>query len=254
MEKNNFNFEEWKKEKIKKGEWIPWEIYRKRKREEYSSKIPQLEVISHEILFRKKIIELDDKSPFKREIILDTETTGLSSEDRIVEISLLETIEGTKTGRKLHYFLNPEVRITKKAIEIHRLTNEKVKNYPLFKEVAQEIIKFIGGATIVAHNAKFDMRMINHELRRNRWEEYPEKRFIDTLEISRYLFPKEKNSQDALCIRFGIDNHNRMKSGIHSALEDTVHLYQIYRRLISLLEEKKLTPYDFKLNHTVFID
>ena len=243
----DYNFEKWKQEKKRKGEWLPREEYLKKKRR-------TIEVSSNEILYRRKIVDLDEDSPFKREIIFDTETTGLANEDRIVEISLLETIEGIKTGRKLHYFLNPEIRITKKAIEIHRITNEKVKDSPLFKDIAKNIIDFIGGATLVAHNAKFDMRMLNNELNRNGWEKYPEKRFIDTLEIARYLFPKEKNNQDALCERFEIDNHNRKITGIHSAIEDTVHLYQIYNKLTELLKEKRLTPYDFKLNYTVVID
>ena len=80
------------------------------------------------------------------------------------------------------------------------------------------------------------------------------KRFIDTLEISRYLFPKEKNSQDALCQRFGIDNKHRVASGIHSAVEDTAHLYKIYQELSKILQDKSLTPYHFKLKHTIKVE
>ena len=186
----------------------------------------------------------------KREIILDTETTGLTNEDGIVEISMLELVDGIKTGRKFHRFLNPKINITQKAMEIHRITNETVKDQPTFEKVAEDIIKFIGEASIIAHNAGFDRRMLNNELRRCGWEQYPEKRFIDTLEISRYLFPNEKNTQDALCERFEIDNQHRVKSGIHSAVEDTAHLYQIYQELSKILDSKNLTPYHFKLKHT----
>ena len=189
-----------------------------------------------------------------REIILDTETTGLTNEDAIVEISMLELVDGIKTGRKFHRFLNPKVNITKKAVEIHRITNETVKDQPTFEKIAEDVIKFIGDGTIIAHNAGFDRRMLNNELRRYGWEPYPEKRFIDTLEISRYLFPEEKNSQDALCERFGIDNKHRVESGIHSAVEDTAHLYQIYLELSKILEDKSLTPYHFKLKHTIKVE
>lgn len=199
----------------------------------------------------------DSKKPkifVRREIILDTETTGLTNEDAIVEISMLELIDGIKTGRKFHRFLNPKVNITQKAVEIHRITNETVKDQPTFEQIVEDVIKFIGDGTIIAHNAGFDRRMLNNELHRYGWEPYPEKRFIDTLEISRYLFPSEKNSQDALCERFGIDNKHRVQSGIHSAVEDTAHLYQIYRELSKILEKKRLNPYHFKLKHTIEVE
>jgi DNA polymerase III subunit epsilon len=199
----------------------------------------------------------DSKKPkifVRREIILDTETTGLTNEDAIVEISMLELIDGIKTGRKFHRFLNPKVNITQKAVEIHRITNETVKDQPTFEQIVEDVIKFIGDGTIIAHNAGFDRRMLNNELHRYGWEPYPEKRFIDTLEISRYLFPSEKNSQDALCERFGIDNKHRVQSGIHSAIEDTAHLYQIYRELSKILEKKRLNPYHFKLKHTTKVE
>ncbi len=199
----------------------------------------------------------DSKKPkifVRREIILDTETTGLTNEDAIVEISMLELVDGIKTGRKFHSFLNPKVNITKKAVEIHRITNETVKDQPTFEKIAEDVIRFIGDGTIIAHNAGFDRRMLNNELHRYGWEPYPEKRFIDTLEISRYLFPKEKNSQDALCQRFGIDNKHRVASGIHSAVEDTAHLYKIYQELSKILQDKSLTPYHFKLKHTIKVE
>ena len=269
-------FEEWKKKKQANGEWLSPEDYQRKKdleRKEFLErelkKINQrLNPRSHEELQAefvqyyqtesKKRKTEEPCSPKKkfitREIILDTETTGLGNSDRIVEISMLELVDGTKTGRKFHRFINPDTKISQKSIEIHKITNEKVKDCPKFEDLAEEIIKFIGNGTIIAHNASFDRRMLNCEMRRCGWEEYPEKRFIDTLEISRYLYPREKNNQDALCTRFGIDNHNRVSTGIHSAAEDTAHLYLIYKELESELRERSLTPYEFKLNHTVKVE
>lgn len=272
MNKRNYCFEEWKKKKIERGEWLSLEDYkRKQDLERREWLLKELEEVNKRLFpknhsdlkqdfvkaenedrKRKRedlnIEELHVKKSKKltREIILDTETTGLGNQDRIVEISMLELVDGTKTGRRYHKFLNPEINITKKATEIHKITNEKVENCQKFSEVCEEIIKFIGDATIIAHNSNFDMRMLNNELTRCGWEKYEQNRFIDTLEIAKYLFPKEKNNQDALCQRFKIDNHNRMTTGIHSAIEDTAHLYLIYQELIQLLKEKNLTPYDFK--------
>lgn len=286
------NFDQWKKKKMEKGEWLSNEEYqRKRDLERKAYLEKELEIVNRRLnprnhtelkkefdqycrinqdnkvdsdsdledkpISRKRKserIENSTKKPkvfVKREIILDTETTGLTNEDGIVEISMLELIDGIKTGRKFHRFLNPKVNITQKAVEIHRITNETVKDQPTFDQVAEDIIKFIGDGSIIAHNAGFDRRMLNNELRRCGWELYPEKRFIDTLEISRYLFPNEKNTQDALCERFKIDNKHRVESGIHSAVEDTAHLYQIYQELSKILDTKNLTPYHFKLKHTV---
>ena len=267
------SFKEWKKSKIAKGEWLSNEEYRIKKDLERKKELElelekinsRLNLKSHNILqddfeeFYKKEIEDSKKrkrsvSPegenkkrkqIKREIILDTETTGLGNSDKIVEISMLEMVDGIKTGRRYHKFINPEINITKKAQEIHKITNEKLKDCCKFKEIAEEIIKFIGNATIIAHNATFDRRMLNNELRECGWEKYPKERFIDTLEISRYLFPKEKNNQDALCSRFNIENHNRTTTGIHSAAEDTALLFLVYKELEKILQEKELTPYDF---------
>ena len=193
----------------------------------------------------------EEKKTIKREIVLDTETTGLGNNDKIVEISMIELVDGIKTGRRYHKFINPEINITKKATQIHKITNERLKDCVKFPEIAEDIIKFIGNATIIAHNAIFDMRMLNNELISCGWEKYSKNRFIDTLEISRYLFPKQKNNQDALCERFNIENHNRVNTGIHSAAEDTALLFLVYKELEKLLLEKKLTPYDFRKENTL---
>jgi len=269
----NYSFEVWKQKKIQKGEWLSHEEFTRKKdiqRRDYL--LRELELVnrrlnprSHEELKEeftkfereekeeserrksKKRKKSEEDNLLEREIIIDTETTGLGNEDRIVEISAIELIDGIKTGRKFHRFLNPEIKIPKKAIEIHRITNEKVEDCPKFKDICEDFIKFIGNGVMIAHNSKFDMRMMNNELSRCGWEKFEETRFIDTLEIARYLFPGEKNNQDALCSRFGINNTIRAETGHHSATEDTALLYLIYQRMISLLEEQKLTPYDFKI-------
>ena len=221
-----YKYKEWKEKKIKNNTWIPEKEY------------------------RKKMIERNVTPPpniLNREIILDTETTGLSNNDKIVEISLLETVCGVKTGRKLHFFLNPVTQVSKKAAEIHGLTNEKLEKFPKFFEVAENIINFIGEGNIVAHNAKFDRRMLNNELIRCDKKTFPENRFIDTLKIARFLFPKVPNNQDALCKRFDINNYNRLKTGIHSAMEDTIMLYFIYQKMKVLLDEKEMEVGKFKI-------
>ena len=235
-----FSLEEWKQSKIDKGEWLSKKEYSKKRKREREEEISKKKL-------RKHGIEVNEEYKIDREVILDTETTGLGYDDKIVEISILELIEGIKTGRKIHFFLNPEKKMSKRAVEIHKITNEKVKNCSVFKEKAEEIIKFIGDSKIVAHNARFDMRMLNNELVNADWEMYPWDRFVDTLEIARYLYPKEKNDQNSLCKRFDIDNLNRVETGIHSALEDTIHLYFIYKNLKKGLTSKNLTPYDYKL-------
>ena len=234
-------FEEWKKAKQEKGEWLSREEYqnsRKRKREE-----EEKELKSHELLIKK--IKLD----VKREVIFDTETTGIGNKDRIVEISFIEVIDGIKTGRSYQSFFNPLIKISKGAYQVHKITNEDVKDAPLFREKVEEIIKFVGNSHLVAHNAKFDMGMINRELISAGWQPFPENRFIDTLKISRYLFPEEKKHKlDTLCERFKVDNSNRVSSQRHSAHEDTILLYHVYCQLNTLLKQKNLTPYDFRLN------
>lgn len=167
----------------------------------------------------------------ERYIILDVETTGVYNRDKIIEIALLEIIGNTKTGRHLHYYLNPEINVTFKASYIHTLTNEKLEDKPLFKDVAQEIVDFIGTSKMIAHNAGFDMRMLNNELERVGLKGYSKSRFIDTLKVSRFLYNMSKHNQDALCLRFDINNHMRNSTNIHSALEDVIILYKILQHL-----------------------
>lgn len=202
----------------------------------------------------KTILELVKKSnenPYssliQRLIIFDTETTGIGEKDEIVEISLIETVEGIKTGRKLHFFVNPEAKLTKKAVEIHKLTKQKLKKFPRFTEVAHKILAFIGSSSLLAHNAGFDRRMLNRGFEKAGIPPLPESRFIDSLRIARFLFPGKKNDQDTLCERFEIDNFNRVTTGIHSAMEDTAQLYLIYRNLSAMLKERGIDQGQFRL-------
>lgn len=214
----------------------------KRKKEERKEKLVSLE---------KNVLDLvktTNSSPctslIQRLIILDTETTGLGEND---EISLIETVEGIKTGRYLHFFINPKGRLPKKSIAIHNLTKQKLKKFPHFEEVAYKILAFIGSSTILAHNAGFDRRMLNNGLKRTGIDPLPESRFIDTWGMAKFLFPGEKTNQNALCEKFGIDNFNRVTTGIHSAMEDTAQLYLIYRNLICLLKERGVEQSRFRL-------
>ena len=195
----------------------------------------------------KKSNENPYSSLIQRLIIFDTETTGIGEKDEIVEISLIETVEGIKTGRKLHFFINPEAKITKKAVEIHKLTKQRLKKFPRFSEVAHKILAFIGTSSLMAHNAGFDRRMINRGFEKAGISPLPELRFIDSLRIARFLFPGEKNDQNSLCERFEIDNFNRVTTGIHSAMEDTAQLYLIYRQLSKMLKEKGIDQGQFRL-------
>lgn len=222
---NNYDYKNWKKEKKLKGEWLGPYDYLKKK-----LKIDKIK--SHSLIIN------DTKINIKKEIIIDTETTGLGYNDQICEISLIETIDGIITGRKFYSRFNPDVEISKKASEIHKMTKKNLEKEPKFKDKVEEIIKFIGNSDLIAHNANFDYRLLNQELTRCGWDIYPKNRFIDTLKIARFLFPGESNSQDSLCLRFGIDNNNRITTGIHNAYEDTIHLYHILNEFnIKLLEK-----------------
>ena len=123
---------------------------------------------------------------------------------------------------------------------------KKVKDFPKFKDKAEEIIEFIRDSHLVAHNAKFDRDMLNKDMITAGWDPYPDSRFIDTL--SRFLYPQDKkHRQDDLCVKFELDNKQRLESGIHSAVEDTALLYHIYAKMCTELKEQSLSPYDFTL-------
>ena len=143
-----------------------------------------------------------------REIVFDTETTGLSPEngDRLVEIGAVELINHIPTGRTYHQYINPERSVPEEVVAVHGLTEEFLKDYPVFAEVAAAFVEFVGeDGVLVAHNASFDIKFINFELKKLGRAEYEWDRVVDTLEIARKKFPGAKNNLDALCKRFNIE-------------------------------------------------
>lgn len=166
-----------------------------------------------------------------REIVLDTETTGFEPEsgDRIVEIGAIELINHVRTGKEYHQYINPERSMPDGAFQVHGLGDEFLKDFPVFKQVGQAFLDFIGDAKLVIHNAAFDMKFLNAELK---WMGLPVMhmdRSVDTLAIARSKFPGSPASLDALCRRFGIDNTARVK---HGALLDSEILAEVYLELI----------------------
>ncbi|WP_375703187.1 DNA polymerase III subunit epsilon [Bartonella sp. AD13SXNS] len=166
-----------------------------------------------------------------REIIFDTETTGLDKEkDRIIEIGCVEMVDRYLTGRQFHVYLNPEgVIIPDEVVAIHGLTNERLKNEKSFSDIVDEFLEFINGATMIAHNASFDIGFINAELKRVNKPLISVDNILDTLAMARRKFPMGPNSLDILCKRFGIDNSHRV---LHGALLDAEILADVYIELI----------------------
>src|SRR5262249_33231298 len=166
-----------------------------------------------------------------REIVLDTETTGLDplAGHRIVEIACLELINHIPTGRSYQCYVNPERDVPIEAMEVHGLTIEFLSDKPSFAQVADDLLEFIDGAPLVIHNAEFDIRFLNAELQRLQRSLLGSERIIDTLQIARQKFPGAAIGLDALCRRFGIDNSTRTK---HSALLDTELLADVYLELM----------------------
>ena len=164
-----------------------------------------------------------------RKVILDTETTGLDfSCDRIFEIACVEMLEYELTGNVFHYYVNPQRRLSDESVAITNMSDDYLVNKPIFKTIAQEFIEFIDGATIIAHNANFDVQMINAELRRCGLPNL-KNTIIDTLEIARKTYPGGHNSLDNLCKKFKV-NHNR---GHHGALKDAQDLSGVYYYLMN---------------------
>jgi len=165
-----------------------------------------------------------------REVVLDTETTGLSpvTGDRIVEIGAIELVNHVPTGRHLHIYLNPERDMPEEAFRVHGLSSEFLADKPKFAEKADEFLEFITDATLVIHNAPFDMGFLNHELekigRPNLRNEV-----IDTVMVARQRHPGARVSLDALCKHYGIDNSKRV---LHGALLDSEILADVYLELI----------------------
>jgi DNA polymerase-3 subunit epsilon len=166
-----------------------------------------------------------------REIVLDTETTGLDpvSGDRIVEIGAVELWNHLPTGKTFHKYLNPERNMPEEAQAIHGLTEEFLKDKPVFSKIAEDFLTFINGSKLIIHNASFDMKFINAELALADKKRLPADMAIDTLAIARKKFPGSPASLDALCRRFNIDNSART---LHGALLDSEILAEVYLELI----------------------
>lgn len=166
-----------------------------------------------------------------RQIVLDTETTGLSPDEghRLVEVGCLEVFNHVATGNVFHRYINPERDMPEGAFRVHGLSAEFLSDKPKFAEVVDEFLEFIGDAELVIHNAGFDMTFLNAELK---WVGRPpiaSSRAVDTLMIARKRFPGAQNSLDALCRRFNIDNSGRVK---HGALLDAELLAEVYLELM----------------------
>lgn len=171
-----------------------------------------------------------------KEVLLDTETTGLSSvNDKIIEIACIEIEDHIPTGEKFHVFLNPEMEISQGAYDTHGISKEFLKDKPKFNDVAKDFIKFIDGKKLVIHNAEFDLAFLNKELKEVGEKQITKDNIVDTLNVAREKFPGAQNSLDALCKRFKIDNSRRQK---HSALLDCELLAKVY---IELFEKKEPT-------------
>ncbi len=165
-----------------------------------------------------------------REIVLDTETTGLSPEggDRLVEIGCVELTNLVPTGRTYHQYINPERPMSADAEAVHGLGDAFLADKPTFAEIVDGFLTFIDDAKLVIHNASFDMAFLNAELRRMSLPPLPDNRAVDTLKIARQRYPGAQASLDALCRRFGIDNSQR---DLHGALLDAQLLADVYLEL-----------------------
>ncbi|MBR9908575.1 MAG: DNA polymerase III subunit epsilon [Gammaproteobacteria bacterium] len=165
-----------------------------------------------------------------RQIVLDTETTGLDPAQghRIIEIGAVEVIGRKLTGQTFHVYVNPQRVVEQEAIEVHGITNEFLQDKPVFAQIADEFLSFIDGAELVIHNAAFDVGFMDHEfslLRNGTGKTTDYCTVLDTLMLAREMRPGQKNNLDALCRAFGIDNSNRT---FHGALLDAELLADVY--------------------------
>jgi DNA polymerase III subunit epsilon len=166
-----------------------------------------------------------------REIVLDTETTGLDPQDghRIVEIGAVELVNHVATGRTFHRYINPERDMPEDAFAVHGLSQAFLADKPVFAAVVDAFLAFVGDARLVIHNAAFDIRFLDAELRRSGRTPFGPARALDTLEMARRRFPGAANSLDALCRRFAVDLSGRTK---HGALLDCTLLAEVYLELV----------------------
>ncbi len=164
-----------------------------------------------------------------RQIVLDTETTGLETEQghRIIEIGAIELVDRQITDRQFHQYLNPQREIDEAAVEIHGITLDQLKDKPTFAEVAQQLLDFIKEAEIIIHNAPFDIGFLNYELKEagRGGDLIDQDQVLDTLVLARHKHPGQRNSLDALCKRYNVDNTQRT---FHGALLDAEILAEVY--------------------------
>jgi DNA polymerase-3 subunit epsilon len=166
-----------------------------------------------------------------REIVLDTETTGLEPEKghRVVEVAGVELVNRLPTGKTFHRYLNPERDMPEEAFKVHGLSAAFLADFPVFAEVAGDLLEFLGDSPLVIHNAAFDVRFLDAELKRAKRPPLAPGRAVDTLLLAQRRFPGASNSLDALCRRFGVDNSNRK---LHGALLDCELLAEVYLHLL----------------------
>ncbi len=189
------------------------------------------------------------------EVILDTETTGLStaSNHKIVEIGCIELNNQIPTNKTFHTYLNPQRPVSEDALKVHGYSDKFLSDKKVFSEIAEEFLNFIEGKKLIIHNAPFDLSFLDYELKLVNKKTINRKNVIDTLELARSKYPGAQNSLDALCKRFKIDNSKREK---HSALIDCQLLKEVYINLLDQkepkldLESKDIT--DTKLNNEIY--
>ena len=171
------------------------------------------------------------------EVILDTETTGLSTAEnhRIVEIGCVELDNQIPTGKIFHEYLNPQRSVSEEALKVHGYTDKFLSDKKIFSQIVDEFLNFITNKKIIIHNAVFDLSFLNYELRRIKKNEIGKVNIIDTLDLARQKYPGSHNSLDALCKRYNIDNSKR---DMHSALVDCNLLKEVYINLVDQKEPK----------------
>jgi len=165
-----------------------------------------------------------------RQVVLDTETTGLKPEDghRIIEIGCVELVKRKVSGRTFHCYLNPERLIDAEALSVHGISDHFLSDKPFFRDVADDFLAFVDGAELVIHNAPFDLGFLNHELRWLRRKLPPLEKvcpILDTLVLAKQRHPKQRNNLDALCKRYDVTHHSR---DLHGALLDSMILADVY--------------------------
>ena len=189
------------------------------------------------------------------EVILDTETTGLSVREnhRIIEIGCIELDNQIPTNNIFHEIINPERKVSEAAYKVHGYSNEFLSNKKIFSEIADNFLDFIKNKKLIIHNAPFDLSFLNHELKILQKKLINKDDVIDTLEIARQKYPGSQNSLDALCKRFNVNNSKRIK---HSALIDCELLKEVYINLVDQKEPKlnleNINNMNFNLENSKF--